>query len=585
MKRINTLVRRVPNVFAVWALFLIAWSAKPLLADETPPLALSPRTAEQVQNVQRQWAQHIGTEIVHTNAIGMKLVLLPPGEFTMGMTEEQLEEQVARLKNDPQRQKNYGGNVVWAMLEMPAHRVRLTKPFCLGATEVTVGQFRQFTAATGYKTEAEQGLNGGEPYKSDRPICTWRKPMVWIHLQQKDDEPVLHLCYNDCVAFCKWLSDERVEYGLPTEAEWEYGCRAGTTTPWYFGGVTEATRVGHEYAWWSEEPQGKHDRPRSVAQGKPNAFGLYDMHGNVWEYVADWWHRMYYKESPLNDPTGPDTQDELNRLRRIIRGSSFDWDRSGGESYYRMRIGQQSNQHPHMGFRVALRIKGIQGVPPAVDPQDELRRKKRDPGADSAEVVAALKAAAEKEYPKALTVELGRTAERVSDPSKKQDGSETPSKKADGSETHPTGGVKMEFVLIPPGSFLMGSEKGFKDEAPVHRIVISKPFYMAKYELTQSQWEALMGKHPWLEELRPHQGHRYAEPDRLPGLYRQAQGPGPRPRLRPADRGAVGIRLPRRKHRRVPFRRRCGRARRVCLVSRKHELGRTPRLPRQTLLP
>jgi formylglycine-generating enzyme required for sulfatase activity len=411
--------------------------------------------------------------VVATNSIGMKMVLLPPGKFTMGRTEEQLEALLTIIKSDPKLKRNYGGNVVWSMLMMPAHRVRLTKPFFMGATEVTVGQFRQFVETTGYQTEAERGLDGGEPMKAGRSICTWRKPMVWIKLQQKDDEPVLHLCWNDCVEFCNWLSKkEGQEYGLPTEAEWEYGCRAGTTTPWHFGDFQDVPRVAHEYAFWSEGPQGKHDRPRSVALGKPNAFGLYDMHGNVWEYVADWWHRMYYKESPLNDPTGPDTQDELNRLRRIIRGSSYDWDSWGGDSAYRMRIGQRSTQHPHMGFRVARRLQGVQGVPSAVDPKDELRRQKRDPGADSREVRAALKSSIiEDKLAKDRKIDLG-------------------------------GGVSMEFVLIPAGSFLMGSDKGLKDERPVHRVVISKPFYMAKHELTQSQWETVMGKHQWMEELR-----------------------------------------------------------------------------------
>jgi formylglycine-generating enzyme required for sulfatase activity len=131
----------------------------------------------------------------------MKLVLLPPGEFTMGRTEEQLDTLLSMVKNHPER--SYGGAVTWSLLMMPAHRVRITKPFYMGTTEVTVGQFRQFAQATGYKTEAEQGLDGGEPYKGNRPICTWRKPMIWINLQQKEDEPVLHLCWNDCVEFCK----------------------------------------------------------------------------------------------------------------------------------------------------------------------------------------------------------------------------------------------------------------------------------------------------------------------------------------------------------------------------------------------
>lgn len=441
-------------------------------AADHPPLAQAPFDVAQATEFQQQWAKHLGKPVIHTNSIGLKLALLPPGEFTMGRTEEQFDKLLNTLKNHPEMKRNYGGQVVWSMLMMPGHRVRLTKPFYMGTTEVTVAQFRQFCDASGYKTEAEQGLDAGEPIKG-RPVCTWRKPMVWINLQQKDDEPVLHLCYNDCVEFCKWLSKtEGVEYCLPTEAEWEYACRAGAATPWSFGDWQDVPHMAHEYAFWSETPQGKHDRPRSVAQGKPNAFGLYDMHGNVWEYVADWWHRMYYKESPLNDPTGPATQDELNRLRRIIRGSSFDWDSWGGDSAYRMRIGQRSTQHPHMGFRVAMRIKDVEGVPPAVHPDGVRRSQRRDPGAESKEVVSALRAGAVKDsLPKELTIAV-----------------------ADG--------VRMEFVLVPAGSFVMGSERGLNDERPVHRAVISKPFYMAKYELTQGQWEALMGKHPWLEELR-----------------------------------------------------------------------------------
>lgn len=188
------------------------------------------------------------------------------------------------------------------------------------------------------------------------------------------------------------------------------------------------------------------------------------MHGNVWEYTADWWHRLTYKEAPLNDPAGPDLPSEKGDNRRIIRGSSFDWGRWGGDAAYRMRITQQSNQHPHMGFRVALRIDGVKGVPPAVDPDEKKRNTERDPGVDSEAVEAALTRGAVKgDGPRHLTIDLGD-------------------------------GVKMEFVLIPAGSFRMGSTKGPKDERPIHRVVISKPFYMAKHELTQGQWEAVMGE-------------------------------------------------------------------------------------------
>lgn len=175
---------------------------------------------------------------------------------------------------------------------MPARPIRITRPFDPGATEVTVGQFREFVKDSGNRTEAEQGLNHGKPYRGGRARSTWQKPMAWRKqpLNQKDDEPVLHLCWNDCVKFCRWLSmKEGHEYRLRTEAEWEYSCRAGTTTPWHFGTYSDVEKVAHEYPWWSDGAQRKHQLPRSVGLGKPNAFGLYDMHGNVWEYVADWW--------------------------------------------------------------------------------------------------------------------------------------------------------------------------------------------------------------------------------------------------------------------------------------------------------
>ena len=462
---------KVTSLALVASCLVVAHTAH-LLADNTPPLAKAPFNAEQAKAFQQQWARHIGKPVVYTNSIGMKLVLLPPGEYTMGRTEEQFDKVLeagrkAGLK--PERA------VTWEMLMMPAHRVRLTKPFYMGATEVTVEQYRQFCEASGYKTEAERGLNHGKPYKGRRAICTWRKPMVWIKLKQKDDEPVLHLCWNDCVAFCKWLSEKEgtsggVEYVLPTEAEWEYACRAGTTTAWSFGNFEDFDRQGHEYMFVSDGRQKKHDRPSRVAQKKPNAFGLYDMHGNVWEYVADWWHRFTYKNSPLNDPAGHPEQSEKGDLRRIIRTGSFDWGRWGAQSVYRMRITQRSTQHPHQGFRVAMRLKDVKSVPPAVYPDQKRRLAKRDPGANSPEVAKALKGGATTKHPKQLSIGLG-------------------------------GNVKVDFVLIPAGTFVMGSAKGGRDELPLHRVVISRPFYMSKHELSRSQWEAVMGPHKWLTGL------------------------------------------------------------------------------------
>ncbi|MBM4095055.1 MAG: hypothetical protein FJ276_37450, partial [Planctomycetes bacterium] len=146
-------------------------------AAEHPSLAIAPFTAVQAKEHQQQWAKHIGKDLVYTNSIGMKLTLIPPGEFVMGVSEQgtfpQLRQNMLRSDNLLDRVPATSGGL---LTEMPGHRVRLTKPFYLGSLEVTVGQFRRFAGETGYKTDAEQGLLYGKPYAGDQPLRTWRNP-------------------------------------------------------------------------------------------------------------------------------------------------------------------------------------------------------------------------------------------------------------------------------------------------------------------------------------------------------------------------------------------------------------------------
>ena len=201
-----------------------------------------------------------------TNTIGMRLVLIQPGEFMMGSPD-----------SDADAQEN----------EKPQHRVRITKPFYLGACHVTVGQFRKFVTDTGYKTDNEKSVSAS----------IWRDIFKFT-----DEHPAGNVSWNDAVAFCKWLSDkEGNTYRLPTEAEWEYACRAGSTTRYCFG---DDEKLLGEYAWFhlnSNSPP--HTHP--VGQRKPNAWGLYDMHGSVEEWCADWYEEHFYNASPKDDPTGP----------------------------------------------------------------------------------------------------------------------------------------------------------------------------------------------------------------------------------------------------------------------------------------
>jgi len=141
-----------PFLAATIGAILIVAGRVPVCAGDLPQLAVAPFRAEQAEALQQQWGKKIGREVVLTNSVGMKMVLLPPGEFTMGRTEEEFDQLLAVIDADPKMKQNRGGMVTWSMLMMPAHRVRLAKPFYMGTTEVTVGQFRQFVEATDFQS-------------------------------------------------------------------------------------------------------------------------------------------------------------------------------------------------------------------------------------------------------------------------------------------------------------------------------------------------------------------------------------------------------------------------------------------------
>ncbi len=241
---------------------------------------------------QENGASPLKTPTTYVNSIGMKMVLIPSGRFMMG---------------SPASEKGRKDD------EGPVHEVTLSKPFFLGVYEVTRGQFRSFVDDTSYKTEAEKNGKGGVGV--DRatgkagvnPNFNWRD-MGW---DQTDDQPVINVSWNDAAAFCAWLSrKEGKTYRLPTEAEWEYACRAGSEQAFSFG--ADPGLIG-QFAW-NKENAGLHTHP--VGRLKPNPWGLYDMHGNVWEWCADYYQP--YQAAPQTDPEGPATGAE-----RIVRGGSW----------------------------------------------------------------------------------------------------------------------------------------------------------------------------------------------------------------------------------------------------------------------
>ena len=238
------------------------------------------------------------TRQTQTNSIGMQFVAIEPGEYRRGFDKSNQRDRkfaLAHAFSNPQEFR----------FDSPAHLVVLTKPFELQTTEVTVAQFRAFIEATGYRTDAEKngGALGCFPEEKDyvdrfrkSSDVTWRTP----GFEQSDDHPVVAVSWNDAVKFCQWLSEqETATYRLPTEAEWEYACRAGQSTWYSWGsapddayvhanvadGALEAvqpntTRYQRAIKLEANDGDGVVFTART-ARFHPNPWGLHDMHGNV----------------------------------------------------------------------------------------------------------------------------------------------------------------------------------------------------------------------------------------------------------------------------------------------------------------
>ncbi|MBV8881335.1 MAG: SUMF1/EgtB/PvdO family nonheme iron enzyme, partial [Planctomycetaceae bacterium] len=235
-----------------------------------------------------------------------------------------------------------GGTIVpvavWEADQRPEHRVTLTRGYYLGRTEVTRGQFAAFVKATGYKTDAErQGNSWGLTSSgwADVPGLTWQNP----NFPQTDDHPAICISWNDAKAFCDWATKKTGRaVRLPTEAEWEYACRAGTKTAWSFG---DDEAAAGDYMW---NMRNSSSQTHPVGLKKPNPWGFYDIHGNAWEWCQDW-IAPYPAEAV--DPTGPSTG-EL----RSFRGGRWDTVPPFGHCMFRGQAAP-TTRASYTGFRVA----------------------------------------------------------------------------------------------------------------------------------------------------------------------------------------------------------------------------------------
>ena len=264
-----------------------------------------------------------------TNSIGMQLAYIPPGVFLMGSSNiKQLQQEAARMRQPP----DYFTN------EYPQHQVRISKPFYLGRHEVTVDQFRNFVSSTGYETEAERRSESAANFLGDTFMPSDRRGLSWWNpgFVQTGTHPVTFVTWQDADTFCRWLSDlEGQPYRLPTEAEWEYACRGTTTTAFWTGDdPQELVTAGNVPDASYRRERGAKEPNLQAATGddrwvytspvgsyRPNLLGLYDTHGNVWEWCRDWYDPKYYARlasRETSDPTGPDQ----GRLR-VLRGGCF----------------------------------------------------------------------------------------------------------------------------------------------------------------------------------------------------------------------------------------------------------------------
>ena len=161
------------------------------------------------------------------------------------------------------------------------------------------------------------------------------------------ENPVEQVSWNDAVEFCKKLSTKTGKMvRLPTEAQWEYACRAGSKTAFGYGDDADYSNLG-DYAWYTNNSESK---THPVGQKKPNAWGLYDMHGNVWEWCSDW-HAESYANAKTTDPQGPGSG-----THRVVRGGGWCNDPQGCRSAFRFRLTPDRRDY-NIGFRVAVDLK------------------------------------------------------------------------------------------------------------------------------------------------------------------------------------------------------------------------------------
>ena len=238
-----------------------------------PPLLVAPFDAQQAKAAQEAWAKHLGIDVEVSNGLGMQFRVIPPGTFDMGSPE-----------SEPERSHNE-----------TLHKVTITQPKLLGVFPVTQAEWTKV-----------MGRNPSYPTRFSGPDTS--------------RYPVEQVSWDNCEVFIEWLNKSHAmtnwRYRLPTEAEWEYACRAGTVEPFWFGGELDGTQANCKGKYPYECGKGPYlQRTSVVGSYGANPFGLYDQHGNVWEWCQDWYGA--YGSGATEDPAGASSGSS-----RVLRGGS-----------------------------------------------------------------------------------------------------------------------------------------------------------------------------------------------------------------------------------------------------------------------
>lgn len=332
-------------LWALWSLHVDVEAAEPAAAPDFPIKAVIAR------EYQRAYAQRLHLPLEILNGLGMRFVLVPPGNFRMGSPETELGRKPDEL----------------------SHSVTLTQPFYLGKYEVTVSEFRRFVSATNYVTDVEKG-GGGHAHDAlavweHRLGTNWKKPGYAGPYEGRDDHPIVHVSHTDARAFCQWLNQAAkradgvafdLQSDLPTEAQWEWACRAGSGDRFWWGDDEDTTgkvanvgdrRLKQVHPQWPRSIMAMDDGfafLAPVGTYRANAFGLHDMLGNVWEFCSTR-HGPYPKEAVI-DPADLGAKDSFD-----VRGGG--WSNSAADCRCASRNADPPHfGHSNLGFRVAIRI-------------------------------------------------------------------------------------------------------------------------------------------------------------------------------------------------------------------------------------